>query len=89
MGRWHNAEVGETRVTVDGSPLERKLAGLAGWEPKDDAAKDAEPMARPSNAASKEQWVRYAVEGRGMDKATAEAMTRDQLADAFPAEDTS
>lgn len=85
MGRWHNEDLGETRVTVDGSPLDKKMATLSGWTPEDDAAQataDDVPV-KPVRSASKGDWVDYAVNVGGLDEATADAMTRDQLADQY------
>lgn len=85
MGRWHNEELGETRVTVDGSPLDRKLATLGGWQPEDAAAQataDDVPV-KPKRSDSKAAWAEFAVKVAGLDEATAESMTRDQLADQY------
>lgn len=56
------------RVNPDGSPY---------------TGPDAEKIERPSRSASKVEWVGYAVRAHGVDPDTAEAMTRQDLIDAY------
>lgn len=57
-----------------------------GWEAvgwvKDETPESPAGTARPANRAAKTVWVDYAVE-HGADRDAAEAMTRDELIDAY------
>jgi hypothetical protein len=66
------------RVNEDGSPFEEHAE-----EPKAPEPQPADAP-QPSKAGSKKDWVAYAV-AQGADEATAESMTRDELADVFGA----
>lgn len=95
-------QTGKVRYIYNGSPVpedidDEQLDRLIGRglvskvdeheRPVSDQAERAgsEPVERPAQVASKGLWVDYAV-SRGAGRAAAEAMTKQELIDAYPGE---
>jgi hypothetical protein len=82
-------------VTVGAAFDERTITGYiesGEWTPLDDeqaapGTPDRTPK-RPAQAASKGDWVTYAVDQHGLDREEAESMTKQQLIDATADKET-
>ena len=91
--RYEDGRKVERAFTVDGDARDlefRALVGLHGWKHIDEAALTAPPAApvRPAQAATKAEWVAWAV-AQGADPDEADAATKADLVAAYgkPASD--